>query len=131
MIRLPSFVAFLEEQQDVEFEFGRKLDDGSIYRIPGGKLNLNSWSSNDTQAKFTAVGYMDYSNATFNKGQYYPEGISLFDLAVQVCEDAGYKEYMIDTYLRKIKTHNPLPVEKHKNLLQLIANASMGTLESG
>lgn len=123
-----SFVAFLEEQQDVEFEYGRKLDDGTIYRIPGGKLNLTSWSSNDQQAKFTAVGYMDYSTDTYNKGKYYPEGISLFDLAVQVCEDAGYEDYIIDTYLKKIITHNPLPVEKHKNLLQLIANSSMAIL---
>lgn len=123
-----SFVAFLEEQQEVEFEFGRKMDDGSIYRIPGGKLNLTSWSSNDTQAKFTAVGYMDYSTGTFNKGQFYPNGISLYELAVQVCEDAGFKDYMIDTYLKKVITHNPLPVEKHKNLLQLIANASMAIL---
>lgn len=123
-----SFVAFLEEQQDVIFEYGRKMDDGSIYRIPGGKLNLTSWSSDDTQAKFTAVGYMDYSTATYNKGQYYPNGISLWELAVDVCEDAGYEDYIIDTYLKKIITHNPLPVEKHKNLLQLIANASMAIL---
>lgn len=123
-----SFVAFLEEQQDVEFEYGRLMDDGTIYRIPGGKLNLTSWSSNDTQANFTAVGYMDYSTDTFNKGQYYPEGISLFELATQVCDDAGYSDYIIDTYLKKIITHNPLPVEKHKNLLQLIANASMAIL---
>lgn len=123
-----SFVAFLEEQQDVEFEFGRKLDDGTIYRIPGGKLNLTSWSSNDQQAKFSAVGYMDYSTGTFNKGRFYPNGISLYELAVQVCEDAGFTDYMIDTYLKKVITHNPLPVEKHKNLLQLIANASMAIL---
>lgn len=123
-----SFVAFLEEQQDVVFEFGRKMDDGSIYRIPGGRLNLSSWSSDDTQAKFTAVGYMDYSTATYNKGRYYPDGVSLYQLAVDVCEDAGYEDYIIDTYLKKIITHNPLPVEKHKNLLQLIANASMAIL---
>lgn len=123
-----SFVAFLEEQQDVVFEYGRKMDDGTIYRIPGGRLNLTSWSSDDTQAKFTAVGYMDYSTATYKKGRYYPEGISLYQLAVDVCEDAGYTDYLIDTYLKKIIVHNPLPVEKHKCLLQLIANASMGIL---
>ena len=123
-----SFVAFLEEQQDVIFEYGRKMDDGSIYRIPGGTLNLASWSSNDTQAKFTAVGYMDFSTATYNKGRYYPNGISLWELAVDVCEDAGYKDYIIDTYLKKIITHNPLPVARHKELLQLLANAAMAIL---
>jgi len=123
-----SFVAFLQEQQEVNFTYGRKLDDGSIYKIPGGKMFLQSWSSNDQQAKFTAVGAMDYSTGEFFKGQYYPDGISLYDLAVQVCEDAGYEEYGIDTYLKKLITHNPLPIESHKNLLQLIANASMGIL---
>ena len=123
-----SFVAFLEEQQDVEFEYGRLMDDGTIYRIPGGKMNLTSWSSDDTQAKFTAVGYMDYSTATYKKGKYYPDGITLWELAVDVCEDAGFEDYAIDTYLKKIVVHNPLPVEKHKNLLQLIANASMAIL---
>lgn len=123
-----SFVAFLEEQQDVEFEYGRKMDDDTIYRIPGGRLKLTSWSSNDTQAKFTAVGKMDYSTDAYNKGEYYPDGISLYDLAEDVCIDAGYEDFIIDTYLKKIITHNPLPVEKHKNLLQLIANASMAIL---
>ena len=123
-----SFVSFLEEQQNVEFDYGRKLDDGSIYIIPGGKLRLTSWSSNDTQAKFSAVGNMDYATGTYKKGQYYPNGISLWDLAVDVCEDAGFENYLIDSYLQKVITHNPLPVEKHKNLLQLIANASRAIL---
>ena len=123
-----SFVAFLQEQQDVEFDYGRKMDDGTIYRIPGGKLRLTSWSSNDTQAKFSAVGNMDYATGTYKRGQYYPNGISLWDLAVDVCEDAGFENYIIDTYLKKVITHNPLPPEKHKNLLQLIANAARAIL---
>lgn len=123
-----AYTAYLEEQQEVRFDYGRKMDDDSVYWIPGGILNLKSWSSNDTQAKFNAVGYLDYSTGTYNKGQFYPDGISLYDLAVDVCEDAGYPSYKIDTYLKKLYTHNPLPIEKHKNLLQLIANAAMGIL---
>lgn len=123
-----SYVAFFQEQQDVIFDYGRKLDDGTIFRMAGGKMNLSSWSSNDQQAKFTAVGYMDYSTGKYNKGQYYPNGITLYDLAVDVCEDAGFEKYKIDTYLKKLTTHNPLPVETHKNLLQLIANASLSVL---
>jgi hypothetical protein len=123
-----SFVAFLEEQQEVSFDYGRKMDDDSIYIIHGGTLNLTSWSSDDQQAKFTAVGNMDYSTATYQKGKYYPEGISLYELAEDVCIDAGYSDYIIDTYLKKIITHNPLPVDKHKNILQLIANAARAIL---
>ena len=119
-----SFVAFLQEQQEIEFDFGRKLQDGSLYKIPGGKMYLKSWSSDDMQAKFSAVGFLDYLSATYNKGRYYPNGITLYDLAVDICEDAGIQKYCIDNYLKSLTTHNPVPIEKHKNLLQLIANAS-------
>lgn len=118
-----SFVGFLQERQKVEFDYGRKMDDGSIYKIPGGILNLKSWSSNDEQAKFSAVGNLDYITNKYNKGRYYENGISLYDLAEDVFIDAGITEYRIDSYLKKVKTHNPLPIESHKNELQLIANA--------
>ena len=119
-----SYLAFLEEQQEVEFEYGRKLSDETMYTIPGGKLRLKTWSSNDTQASFNAVGFLDYTESKYYKGKYYPNGISLYDLAVDVCTDAGIENYVIDNYLQTMHTKNPLPVEKHKNLLQLIANAA-------
>ena len=55
-----SFVSFLQEQQEVEFQYGRQLEDGSLFTIPGGKMYLKSWSSDDTQAKFSCVGFLDY-----------------------------------------------------------------------
>lgn len=119
-----SFVSFLQEQQELEFQYGRKLADGTMYMIPGGKMYLKSWSSDDNQAKFSAVGLLDYISGTYYKGQYYPNGISLYDLAVEIFQDAGIEKYCIDNYLKSLITHNPLPVEKHRNLLQLIANAS-------
>lgn len=119
-----SFVSFLQEQQEIEFTYGRKLLDGSIYTIPGGKLFLKSWSSDDLQAKFTAVGLLEYVSGTYMNGQYYPNGISLYDLAEMIIQDAGIEKYCIDNYLKTLITHNPVPIQKHKNLLQLIANAS-------
>lgn len=119
-----SFAAFLQQDQNIEFHYGRRLLDGTMYTIPGGKLRLKTWSSDDTQAKFSAVGFLDYMSGTYYKGQYYSNGISLYDLAVDVCTDAGIENYCIDNYLQTLITHNPLPVEKHRNLLQLIANAS-------
>ena len=67
---------------------------------------------------------MDYTESKYYKGKFYPNGISLYDLAVEVCIDAGIENYIIDNYLQTMHTKNPLPVEKHKNLLQLIANAA-------
>ena len=120
-----SFANFLQEKQDISFSYGRKLDDGTIYPIDGSQLILKSWSSDDVKASFTAVGKLEYVDTTFYKGQYYPDGISLYDLALLVIEDAGIENYIIDSYLKNIITHNPLPKEKHRNLLQLIANMAM------
>ena len=119
-----SFVSFLQEQQEIEFTYGRKLLDGTMYTIPGGKMYLKSWSSDDTQAKFTSVGLLDYVSGTYKNGQYYPNGISLYDLAVLIFEDAGIEKYCIDNYLKTLITHNPVPIQKHRNLLQLICNAA-------
>lgn len=123
-----SFVSFLQEQQELDFQYGRRLANGAMYLIPGGKMYLKSWSSDDTQAKFSAVGLLDYISGTYNKGQYYPNGISLYDLAEEVCQDAGIEKYCIDNYLQTLITHNPLPVEKHRNLLQLIAHSSRSVM---
>ncbi len=120
-----SYIHFLQEQQEVEYDYGRELSDGTIYVIKGGRTALKKWASNDQKATFDTVGFLDYMDTTYNKGKYYPNGISLYDLAVEVLEDAGVEVYHIDTYLKKVITHNPLPKEKHKNLLQLIANAGM------
>lgn len=123
-----AYTMFLEEQQEVRFEYRRMLDDGSIYTIPGGKMSLKSWSSNDVQAKFKAVGQLDYSSGIYNYGRFYPDGISLYDLAEDICTRAGYPSYNIDPYLKHIITHNPLPLESYKNCLQLIANAAQAII---
>lgn len=46
-------------------------------------------------------------------------------MAVDVFEDAGISEdkYWVDPYLKNITVYNPLPMVKHKECLQLIANA--------
>lgn len=123
-----SFINYLEEQQEVQYDYGRRLPNGSMYLIPGGKMALKTWSSNDKQAKFTAVGTLDYQNSKYYKGQYYPNGRSYYDLAVDVLTDAGIENYEIDPYLQSISTTIPLPNDKHKNLLQLIANAARSVL---
>ena len=123
-----SFINYLEEQQEVQYDYGRRLPDGSLYLIPGGKMALKTWSSNDKQAKFSAVGTLDYQNAKYYKGRYYPNGRSYYDLAVDVLTDAGIEDYEIDPYLQSISTTIPLPNDKHKNLLQQIANASRAVL---
>ena len=123
-----SFLNFLQTEQACSYEYGREMDDHSIYKIDGGNVALKTWSSNDTQAKFSCVGYLDFMDGTFYKGKYRSEGITAYDLAEEVLEDAGIENYRIDSYLKEITLYNPLPVTTHKNCLQMIANATQSIL---
>ena len=55
------YADYIQEKQEITYEYGRDMSDGSIYKIKGGKLLLKSWSSDDYQAKFSCTGYFDNS----------------------------------------------------------------------
>ncbi len=120
-----STVNFLEIGQEVEVLYGQALDDGSIEWIPGTTLSLKEWSADDTQMEFQASDCFDGMDGTYYRGRLAQEGISLYDLAVDVLTDAGvdYRMYWIDPYLMSVKVVNPVPPVAHKEALQLIANA--------
>lgn len=120
-----STVNFLEIGQSIEALYGQAMDDGTIEWIPGTSLALKSWSADDTEMSFQASDRFDGMDGTYYRGQYHPDGMSLYDLAVDVMTDAqvDYREYWIDPYLRDVLVVNPMPVVAHKEALQLIANA--------
>lgn len=120
-----STVNFLEIGQNVEVLYGQELDDGSIEWMPGAAVQLREWSADDETMNFSASDRFDGMDGTYYRGQYYNAGISLYDLAIDVFEDAGIdnRTYWVDNYLRDIKICNPMPVVTHKEALQLIANA--------
>jgi hypothetical protein len=120
-----SSVNFLENGQDITVLYGQELDDGSVEWLPGAKLQLKEWSADDEEMSFSASDRFDFMDGTYYKGLHRPEGISLYDLALDVLSDAGIDErtYWIDSYLKSVKVSNPMPVVTHKEALQLIANA--------
>lgn len=118
-----SYARSLEEMQIVSVTYGRELPNGSIYKIPSGYMALQSWSNTSTTATFKAVGFLDYSNTIYYGGKI--GRISLYDLAVRVFEDMEITDYKIDTFLKKLYTENPLPIDQHKACLQMIANAGL------
>lgn len=120
-----SSVNFFELGQDIEALYGQELDDGTIEWIPGINLALKEWSADDEKLNLSASDRFDSMNGTYYRGQYHPEGISLYNLAVDVFTDAGVdpREYGVDTYLKTVIVRNPIPVVAHKEALQLIANA--------
>jgi hypothetical protein len=120
-----STINFLEIGQTVEALYGREMDDGTVEWIPGTMLSLKDWSADDEKMTFSASDCFDWMDGTYYRGIYRPEGISLYDLAADVFQDAGVDEraYWIDPYLMSVKVNNPMPAVAHKEALQIIANA--------
>lgn len=120
-----SDINFLESGQKVNVMMGYMLDDGNIEWIKMHSLYVSEWSADDSSATITAVDILKYLDEKYYKGINYEDGISLYDLAVLVLTDAGLNEdeYYIDSYMKKVYVHNPLPNVTHKEALQIIANA--------
>ncbi len=120
-----SSVQFLEIGQNVEVLYGQELADGTVEWMPGAKLSLKDWSADDEELEISATDRFDTMEDTYYRGDYHPEGMSLYDLADDVFQDAGVdsREYSIDPYLKDVLVKNPVPAVSHKEALQLIANA--------
>lgn len=120
-----SAINYMETGQEMEIYFGYTLNDGTIEWIKGNTLYMQEWSADDQQAKFGAVDIFEYMQDEYKRGEYRPNGITLYDLAMDVFLDAGISEdkYWLDPYLKKVIAYNPLPMVTHKECLQLIANA--------
>lgn len=128
-----SALAYLEEGQEVEVSLGYDLTgNGDIEWIEPNVAYLKGWSANDIDAKFTATDIYNYEMlGEYKKGLYRQGGISLYDLALDVIADAGItdeRDYFIDPYLKKVIVYNPMPVVKHSEALQIIANAGRCSL---
>ena len=125
-----SAIQYMSTGQELEVHYGYELDDKSVEWVKGGTLYMKDWGADDTQAKFKAVDVFEYMQDDYKKGRYYPEGISLYDLAIDVLEDAGVAKdkYWVDPHLKTVFVYNPLPVVTHKECLQLIANAGRSVI---
>lgn len=122
-----SAIAYMEIGQEVKVSFGYDVTgNGDIEWLPETTSYLNTWSSDDVQAKFTATDRFYQLTDTYYKGLYRSEGITLYDLALDVLNDAGIedeREFYLDPYLKRITVYNPLPAVKHSEALQIIANS--------
>ena len=119
---------YFQVGQPVEVNYGLLLQGGKIEWVNSCELELSEWSITDTRITIDAVDTLGLLDGKYIKGTYSSEGKTLYELAVEVFEDAGIEEYNIDYVLQNYITHNPLPILPYKELLQLIANAGKCTL---
>lgn len=120
-----STVNFLEIGQKIEVMYGQELDDGSAEWMPGTTVYLREWSADDETMSFSASDRFENLDGTYYRGKYHADGVSLYDLAVDVLQDAGVdsRTYWLDGYLKSVYVCNPIPVVTHREALQLIAGA--------
>lgn len=121
-----SAIHYLEIGQEVTVRYGYEIvDGGSVTWMDGCVCQLADWEADDETMSFSAKDRIDSLDDTYYRGLYRPEGITLYDLAVDVLTDAGLDEryYDLDEYLKNVTVQNPLPCVTHKECLQLIANA--------
>lgn len=122
-----STLAYFEQGQEMRVAFGYDvMGIGVIEWLPEQVAYIKSWSATDTEAKFNATDRFDYMTEKYYRGMYRENGISLYDLAVDVLKDAGItdeREYFVDPYLKKVIVYNPMPIVKHSEALQIITNA--------
>ena len=129
-----SALAYMEIGQEIKVAFGYDVDGkGKIEWLPETTTYLKTWSATDVQAKFTGTDRFDYLTDKYYEGHFYKDGITLYDLAIDVLTDAGItdtREYFLDNYLNKVKVYNPLPIVTHAEALQIIANAGRCALST-
>lgn len=121
-----SAINYLEIGQEVVVRYGYDInDDGSIAWMDGCVCDLSDWEADGDSMRFTARDKIDALDGIYYRGQYRKQGISLYDLAIDVLTDAGLDErqYDLDMYLKNVIVYNSLPCVSHKECLQLIANA--------
>lgn len=132
-----NIINFFQAKQPVTVMYGYEIEYGQEpYWMFGGRYLLTGEPSiTDTDIQAEATSILDNMDSDYYKGIYRAEGTTLYDLAVDVFEDAkqylpvGVElNYYIDSFLKTIKTVAPMPVVKHKECLQYIANAGMCTV---
>ncbi|MFZ2538559.1 MAG: hypothetical protein WAX04_06615 [Oscillospiraceae bacterium] len=123
----------IEMQSPIKLEYGQRItNSNAIEWVLGGDYLLDARPEvSDRIVKFKCRDMVAFMNNTFYKGKFRPQGISLYDLAVEVLEDAnlpilyeGSKPYVVDDALKNIYTVAPLPLKKQNECLQLIAHAA-------
>lgn len=122
-----SAFSFFEVGQEIRVAFGYDVTgNGDIEWLPPNTCYLKTWKADDVKAQFTATDQFDYLTGKYYKGVYHSNGISLYNLAIEVLNDAGItdeRDYYLDPYLKDVIVYNPMPVVKHSEALQIIANA--------
>lgn len=124
-----SSINYLETGQEMDIMYGYQLPDSDeIEWVQGNHLLCSEWESDDNTATIRCQDVFRTMDFEFARGLYSQQGKTYYDLAQEILTDAGITHYSIEQRLKSLKTSNPMPRVKHKEALQIIANACRCTL---
>ena len=124
-----SAINYLETGQEMDIMYGYQLPDSDeIEWVQGGHLLCSEWESDDNTATIRCQDVFRNMDTEFIKGLYNSSGKSYYELAEEILTDADVDDYYLDPRLKNLYTKNPMPRVKHKEALQIIANACRCTL---
>lgn len=128
---------YLQEKQIISVKMIEQINDnGATETIDFGTYLLDGKPEiNKREATFNAFGYNYFGYNNFYKYTYTNSSVSFKKLLELILEDMnlpldaeGNKRYYIDDSLDTMMCNVPLPLESHKELIKLIAQACFCTV---
>ena len=126
-----SAINYLETGQEMDIMYGYQLPDSDeIEWVKGQHLWCAEWESDDNKAVIKCQDIFRNMDGEYMYGMYAANGKSYYQLATEILQDAGFEadQYYLDPRLKTLYSKNPMPRVKHKEALQIIANACRCTL---
>ena len=126
-----SAINYLETGQEMDIMYGYQLPDSDeIEWVKGQHLWCAEWESDDNKAVIKCQDVFRNMDGEYMYGMYAANGKSYYQLATEILQDAGFEtdQYYLDPRLKNLYSKNPMPRVKHKEALQIIANACRCTL---
>lgn len=119
-----SFDQFLQKRQEMIYQHGLVLDNGTTEWVDMGKYYLFDWNIRAYEISMTARTTEYLLQQTFYKKSVFTEIISIYDFLVDIFKDAEIENYVIDQSLKNIKVNKYVGNITHREAIRYICQAS-------
>lgn len=123
---------YLDRGQSIDVKYGYTLNDGTVTWIPGATLYTDGTPSvknagSLSEVTFSATSRLQMLTDTYDVDVYSAAGRTLYTLAESLLQWSGLSatDYTLCDKMRNYTFYGVLPSQEVRELLQLIANASM------
>lgn len=123
---------YLDRGQSIDVKYGYTLNDGSVEWIQGATLYTDGTPSvtnagSLSEVTFSAMSRLQMLTDTYDVDVYSTAGRTLYTLAENLLQWSGLSatDYTLCDKLKNYTFYGVLPSQEVRELLQLIANASM------